>query len=151
LRNPSDQESEDAAERPSARCSFCLQDSRESGTLIEGPNHDKLGAAYICYNCVYICAVIFEDKKQEILATEDAAAASQFVLTPLSQMIEKTLKTLTEPESKVVKLRYGLGDGYNHTLEEVGRRLKLTAEDVRRYEIQAVTKLRSQSQPPLKP
>ena len=151
MQNPSDDESEDAAELLSFRCSFCLKDSRDAGTLIEGRERDELGRAYICRNCVEICVYIFMDVKQKRLAIEDATAAGQFVLTPLAQMIEETLETLTDTERKIVKLRYGLDGGYNHTLLEIGQRLELTPEEVGRYETQAITKLRSQSQPPSKP
>jgi hypothetical protein len=47
---------------------------------------------------------IFIDVKQKSSATEDAAAGSQFVLTPLAQLIEETLKTLTDTWREIVKL-----------------------------------------------
>ncbi len=151
MRNPSDDESKDASERLSARCSFCLKDSKGAGTLIEGPERDGSVRAYICRNCIEICVYCFIDVKRKGLATEDAAARSQFVLTPLAQMIEETLKTLTDTERTIVKLRFGLNGGYNHTLLGIGQRLNLTPEDVASYETQAITKLRSQSPPPMKP
>ena len=49
--NPSDHEPEDAAERPSAPCPFCLKDWRDAGTLIEGPERDELGRAYLPQLC----------------------------------------------------------------------------------------------------
>jgi hypothetical protein len=151
VRNLSDDESEAAAERPSVPCSFCLKDSRDAGTLIEGPERDQLGRAYICRNCVEICVYILMDVKRKSLATDDATAVGQFVLTPLSQLIEETLKTLTDTERKIVKLRYGLDGGYNHTLLDIGQGHDLTPEEVGRYETQAIAKLRSQRQPPTKP
>jgi RNA polymerase primary sigma factor len=83
------------------------------------------------------------DVKRKSVATDDAAAGSQFVLTPLAQLIEETLKTLTDTEREIVKLRYNLDGGYNQTLLEIGQRLNLTPEDVGRYEIEAIMKLRS--------
>jgi DNA-binding CsgD family transcriptional regulator len=151
LRDPGDHEPEDSDERPSVRCSFCLKDSRDAGSLVEGPERFLLGRAYICRNCVEICVYIFMDVKRKSLATEDAAAVGKFVLTPLAQMIEETLKTLNDTEREIIKLRYGLDGGYNHTLLEIGRRLNLTSENVGRYETQAITKLRLQRQPPMKP
>ncbi len=50
---------------------------------------------------------------------------------------------LTELERQVVKMRYGLDDGYTYSLEEVGQRLEITAERVREIETEAVAKLRS--------
>lgn len=76
--NPSDHEPEDAAERPSVPCSFCLKESKAAGTLIEGPQRDELGCAYICRNCVEICFYIFIDQKQKGHATENATAVGQF-------------------------------------------------------------------------
>ncbi len=90
------------------------------------------------------------DVNRRRLAFEDAAAGSQFVLTPLAQMIEETLKTLTDTEREIVKLRYGLNGGYYHTLLDIGQRLNLALEEVGRYETQAITKLRSQSEPTVK-
>src|SRR5262245_46235511 len=109
-----------------------------AGSLVEGPQRGELGRAYICRNCVEICAYIFMDVKQKSLATEDAAAGSPFVLTPLAKLIEETLKTLTDTEREIVKLRYGLDGGYNHALLEIGQRLNLTPEDVGGYETQAI-------------
>jgi len=49
----------------------------------------------------------------------------------LKQRIEQILKTLTYREREIIKLRYGIGDGYTYTLEEVGRIFKVTRERVR--------------------
>jgi len=59
----------------------------------------------------------------------------------LKDKIEQVLKTLTYREREIIKLRYGLGDGYNYTLEEVGRIFKVTRERVRQIEAKAVRKL----------
>ena len=55
--------------------------------------------------------------------------------------IDCVLKTLTYREREIIKLRYGLGDGYTYTLEEVGRIFKVTRERVRQIEAKAVRKL----------
>ena len=55
--------------------------------------------------------------------------------------IEGLLKTLTYREREIIRLRYGLGDGYTYTLEEVGRIFKVTRERVRQIEAKAVRKL----------
>ena len=55
--------------------------------------------------------------------------------------IDVVLKTLTYREREIIKLRYGLGDGYTYTLEEVGRIFKVTRERVRQIEAKAVRKL----------
>ena len=59
----------------------------------------------------------------------------------LKDKIENVLKTLTYREREIIKLRYGLGDGYTYTLEEVGRIFKVTRERVRQIEAKAVRKL----------
>ncbi len=59
----------------------------------------------------------------------------------LKEKIEQVLKTLTYREREIIKLRYGLGDGYTYTLEEVGRIFKVTRERVRQIEAKAVRKL----------
>ena len=59
----------------------------------------------------------------------------------LREKIEGLLKTLTYREREIIRLRYGLGDGYTYTLEEVGRIFKVTRERVRQIEAKAVRKL----------
>ena len=51
------------------------------------------------------------------------------------------MKTLTYREREIIKLRYGIGDGYTYTLEEVGRIFKVTRERVRQVEAKAIRKL----------
>jgi len=57
--------------------------------------------------------------------------------------IEGLLKTLTFREREIIRLRYGLTDGYTYTLEEVGRIFKVTRERVRQIEAKAVKKLQN--------
>jgi len=59
----------------------------------------------------------------------------------LKRRIEMVLKTLTYREREIIKLRYGIGDGYTYTLEEVGRIFKVTRERVRQVEAKAIRKL----------
>ena len=59
----------------------------------------------------------------------------------LRSRIEQVLKTLTYREREIIKLRYGIGDGYTYTLEEVGRIFKVTRERVRQVEAKALRKL----------
>jgi len=61
----------------------------------------------------------------------------------LRDKIESLLKTLTYREREIIRLRYGLGDGYTYTLEEVGRIFKVTRERVRQIEAKAVRKLQN--------
>jgi RNA polymerase primary sigma factor len=59
--------------------------------------------------------------------------------------ITKVLKTLSYREREIIKLRYGLGDGYSYTLEEVGHIFKVTRERIRQIEAKAVRKLQQPS------
>ncbi len=59
----------------------------------------------------------------------------------LRARIENVLKTLTYREREIIKLRFGIGDGYTYTLEEVGRIFKVTRERVRQVEARAIRKL----------
>ncbi|MGI9495724.1 MAG: sigma-70 family RNA polymerase sigma factor [Mariniblastus sp.] len=61
----------------------------------------------------------------------------------LRDKIDGLLKTLTYREREIIRLRYGLGDGYTYTLEEVGRIFKVTRERVRQIEAKAVRKLQN--------
>lgn len=61
----------------------------------------------------------------------------------LRDKIEALLKTLTYREREIIRLRYGLGDGYTYTLEEVGRIFRVTRERVRQIEAKAVQKLQN--------
>jgi len=59
----------------------------------------------------------------------------------LKDKIESVLSTLTNREKEIIKLRYGIGDGYTYTLEEVGRIFNVTRERVRQIEAKALRKL----------
>jgi RNA polymerase primary sigma factor len=61
----------------------------------------------------------------------------------LRDRIDSLLKTLTFREREIIRLRYGLTDGYSYTLEEVGRIFKVTRERVRQIEAKAVAKLQN--------
>ena len=59
----------------------------------------------------------------------------------LKDKIDHVLKSLTYREREIIRLRYGLGDGYSYTLEETGRIFKVTRERIRQIESQALKKL----------
>jgi len=80
----------------------------------------------------------FGDFIEDDTAESPVSAATQEML---KDKIEQVLKTLTYREREIIKLRYGLGDGYTYTLEEVGRIFKVTRERVRQIEAKAVRKL----------
>jgi RNA polymerase primary sigma factor len=75
-----------------------------------------------------------EDERQE---SPSESATSEM----LRNRIGDVLRTLTYREREILKLRYGIGDGYTYTLEEVGRIFKVTRERVRQVESKAIRKL----------
>jgi RNA polymerase primary sigma factor len=82
----------------------------------------------------------------DILADCGAASPMETMLNiNLREMTESALKTLTPREELVLKLRFGLGDDSEHTLEEVGHRFSVTRERIRQIEAKALCKLRHSS------
>ncbi len=80
----------------------------------------------------------FGDFIEDDKAESPVSAAAQEML---KEKIESVLETLTYREREIIKLRYGIGDGYTYTLEEVGKRFMVTRERVRQIEAKAVRKL----------
>lgn len=77
---------------------------------------------------------------EDVPSPADAAANSM-----LKEQLAEELKTLTEREEKVLKLRFGLEDGRGRTLEEVGKMFDVTRERIRQIEAKALRKLRHPS------
>ncbi len=73
-------------------------------------------------------------------ATESPAEMTSFSL--LKDKLTNVLTSLSERERKVLELRFGLGDGYSRTLEEVGRQFRVTRERIRQIEAKALRKMR---------
>jgi len=68
--------------------------------------------------------------------------AERVIYQSLKEQIDEALKTLTDREARVLKMRFGLGDGNEHTLEEVGQQFKVTRERIRQIEAKALRKLK---------
>jgi len=82
----------------------------------------------------------------DILEDHGAVSPMAAVLdTNLKEKTESVLKTLTAREEQVLKMRFGLGDDSEHTLEEVGQRFSVTRERIRQIEAAALCKLRHSS------
>ncbi len=81
----------------------------------------------------------FGDFIEDESAESPMQAAGQEML---KDRIDDVLSSLTFREREIIKLRYGIGDGYTYTLEEVGRIFRVTRERVRQIEAKAVRKLR---------
>ncbi|HRQ86480.1 MAG TPA: RNA polymerase sigma factor RpoD [Candidatus Saccharibacteria bacterium] len=71
-------------------------------------------------------------------ATPEESAASQL----LKEQVQDILSTLSDREQKIIKMRFGLENGKNHTLEEVGQEFAVTRERIRQIEAKALAKLR---------
>ena len=79
-----------------------------------------------------------EDKKE-------ISPADAMINLNLKEQTENVLSTLTPREEKVIKMRFGVGDGSEHTLEEVGQNFAVTRERIRQIEVKALRKLRHPS------
>ncbi|HEY6564551.1 MAG TPA: sigma-70 family RNA polymerase sigma factor [Pirellulaceae bacterium] len=84
----------------------------------------------------------FGDLLPDSGAESPSTGASQEMLR---RRIDRVLQTLSYREREIIKLRYGLGDGYSYTLEEVGHIFKVTRERIRQIEAKAVRKLQQPS------
>jgi len=76
---------------------------------------------------------------------EDKSSESPSEVTSFSLLKDKlgsVLASLSQREQKVLELRFGLGDGYSRTLEEVGRQFTVTRERIRQIEAKALRKMR---------
>lgn len=92
-------------------------------------------------------ASIRDDEEESVLAdfiededtvTPEESATSQL----LKEQVKNMLSALTDREQKILKLRFGLEDGKQHTLEEVGQEFAVTRERIRQIEAKALAKLR---------
>jgi RNA polymerase primary sigma factor len=79
-----------------------------------------------------------EDK--EAISPQDAAISSN-----MRKQIQQVLSTLNEREGKIVRMRFGIGEKHDHTLEEVGQDFDLTRERIRQIEEKALRKLKHSS------
>ena len=71
----------------------------------------------------------------------ESSPADSAMKEMLRDKIEVVLRSLTYREREIIRLRYGLGDGYSYTLEETGRIFKVTRERIRQIESKALRKL----------
>ena len=82
----------------------------------------------------------------DFIEDRSAVSPSEAVINlDLKEQTESVLKTLTPREERVIKMRFGVGDGSEHTLEEVGQNFAVTRERIRQIEAKALRKLRHPS------
>jgi RNA polymerase primary sigma factor len=63
----------------------------------------------------------------------------------MAKRIQKVLSTLNEREEKILRMRFGIGEKHDHTLDEVGQYFELTRERIRQIEDKALSKLKHSS------
>jgi RNA polymerase primary sigma factor len=81
---------------------------------------------------------LIEDK--EVISPQEAA-----ISTHMAKQTQKVLSTLNEREEKILRMRFGIGEKHDHTLEEVGQDFDLTRERIRQIEDNALRKLKHSS------
>ena len=82
----------------------------------------------------------------DLIEDVDAVAPAEAAMyTMMLQQLADVLGTLGEREQQVITMRYGLADGFSHTLEEVGQRFGVTRERIRQIETKTLAKLRQPS------
>lgn len=125
-REPSVEEIAQGIGLPLAKVSEILQTTQEAVSL-ETPVGDR-----------------GESSLSEFLQDKDVPSPPDTVIhSSLKRQIEKALQSLTDREAQVIRLRFGLGQDGDHTLEEVGAQLQVTRERVRQIENKALRKLQS--------
>ncbi len=124
-REPSPEEIAEAMEMSADKVRSILKIAQEAISL-ETPVGDEGDSSF---------GDFIEDKGAESPANSTAFSVFQ-------EKLDEVLSTLTEREEKVLRLRFGLGDGYPRTLEEVGSVFNVTRERVRQIEAKALRKMR---------
>jgi len=116
----------------------------ELGTSVEKVRHIQK----ISQEVISIEMPIGDDDKDstlsEFIKDEKSLTPSQLAAQSLLRnKINEILVDLTPREQEILRLRFGLGDGITHTLEEVGKRFGVTRERIRQIEVKALAKIKS--------
>jgi len=117
---PTVQEIAEAVKMPVQKVTKILQDSQELLSLDSPIGDDEES--------------FLRDFVQDIY---NPSPADIVIRANLKEQITRAINTLTEREATVIKMRFGIGDGQEHTLEEIGQKLKVTRERVRQIETKA--------------
>lgn len=125
-RLPYPEEISEVLDMPTDRVKSVLSISKEPVSLDKPIGHDSDDS---------ILGDFIEDRA--IISPERLAERSL-----LKKQVDEVLKTLTTREERVIRLRFGIDDGYHRTLEEVGNIFQVTRERIRQIEYKALNKLR---------
>ncbi len=128
-RDPYPEESSEVLDMPVEKVKNILSISKEPVSLDKPIGHDSEDS---------ILGDFIEDRT--IISPERLAERSL-----LKKQVDEVLKTLTTREERVIRLRFGIDDGYHRTLEEVGNIFQVTRERIRQIEDKALKKLRHPS------
>ncbi len=118
--------------------------AKETGWELEDVRHlFALSAAHL--NITSLDAPVGEDMDTplaDFIADEEETVDEKISFVLLKEQLDEVLSTLTPREGEVLRLRFGLEDGHERTLEEVGKIFNVTRERIRQIEAKALRKLR---------
>ena len=87
-----------------------------------------------------------ESRLEDFIEDKEAISPQEAVISSnMAKQIQKVLSTLNKREEKILRMRFGIGEKYDHTLEEVGQDFDVTRERIRQIEAKALRKLRHPS------
>ncbi len=140
MTTPRDRQFTPGTEERLERCSFCNMGPEAVGELVEGPAQPGSTPACICRDCAELCVSILEHRKTLGGAAQerDRSPIDAATQEALKEKIDQALSVLGSLEREIITLRYGLSNGYTHTLDEVARVFGITRDRVREIESSAV-------------
>jgi RNA polymerase primary sigma factor len=123
--------------------------NEELGLKMELPVHKVRRVMGIAQEPISLETPIGEEDESHlsdfIVDKNGLSPSDQVIILNLREQTDEVLKTLTPREAKIIRLRFGLEDGSEHTLEEVGQNFQVTRERIRQIEAKALRKLRHPS------
>jgi len=123
--------------------------TEELGSKLELPVHKVHRVLRIAQEPISLETPVGEEDESHlgdfIIDPRSLSPAEELIALNLREQTAEVLKTLTPREEKILRMRFGLEDGSEYTLEEVGRNFQVTRERVRQIEAKALRKLRHPS------